>query len=102
MKLNHAFYLLTTSNFSCMKSAVTSSEARLHIMAGGFWEHEVTAFFDVGVTHVNFKSNQSKEMSAVFKDQKDERKCKYQQRVLDVEMGTFAPLQITNISKFSP
>ena len=29
-----------------LRSAVTSSEARLDTKAGGFWEREVTAFFD--------------------------------------------------------
>ena len=38
-----------------LRSAVTSSEARLDIKAGGFWARGVTAFFDVGVTHDNSK-----------------------------------------------
>ena len=28
----------------------------------------------------------------MFKEQEEEKKCKYQQRVLDVEMGSFTPL----------
>ena len=75
-----------------MRSAVTSSEARLDIKAGGFWARGVTAFFDVRVTHVNFKCYQSKPTSEVFKEQEEEKKRKYQQWVLDVEMGSFTPL----------
>ena len=75
-----------------LRSAVTSSEARLDIKAGDFWSRGVTAFFDVRVTHVNSKCNQSKPTSEVFKDQEEEKKRKYQQRVLDVEMGSFTPL----------
>ena len=75
-----------------MRSAVTSSEARLDIKAGGFWARGVTAFFDVRVTHVNSKCYQSKPTSEVFKEQEEEKKRKYQQRVLDVEMGSFTPL----------
>ena len=52
----------------------------------------VTAFFDVRVTHVNSKCNQGKETSTIFKEQEEEKKRKYQQRVLDVEMGSFTPL----------
>ena len=52
----------------------------------------VTAFFDVIVTHVNSKCCQSKPTSEVFKEQEKEKKRKYQQRVLDVEMGSFTPL----------
>ena len=77
-------------------SAVTSSEARLDIKAGGggggVWARGVTAFFDVRVTHVNSKCYQSKTTSEVFKEQEEEKKRKYQQRVLDVEMGSFTPL----------
>ena len=75
-----------------LRSAVTSSEARLDIKAGGFWSRGVTAFFDVRVTHVNSKCYQNKTTSEVFKEQEDEKKRKYQQRVLDVEMGSFTPL----------
>ena len=75
-----------------LRSAVTSSEARLDIKAGGFWARGVTAFFDVRVTHVNSKCYQSKPTSEVFKEQEEEKKRKYQQRVLDVEMGSFTPL----------
>ena len=64
----------------------------MDIKAGGFWSRGVTAFFDVRVTHVNSKCNQSKPTSTIFKEQEDEKKRKYQQRVLDVEMGSFTPL----------
>ena len=74
-----------------LRSAVTSSEARLDIRAGGFWSRGVTAFFDVRVTHVNFKCYQNKTTSEVFKEQEDEKKRKYQQQVLVVEMGSFTP-----------
>ena len=43
---------------------------------------ELHHFFDVTVTHVNSKCNQ----------QEEEKKRKYQQRVLYVEMGSFTPL----------
>ena len=75
-----------------LRSAVTSSEARLDIKAGGFWSRGVTAFFDVRVMHVNSKCYQNKTTSEVFEEQEDENKRKYQQRVLDVEMGSFTPL----------
>ena len=75
-----------------LRSAVTSSEARLDIKAGGFWVRGVTAFFDVSVTHVNSKCYQNKPTPEVFKEQEEEKKRKYQQRVLDVEMGSFTPL----------
>ena len=75
-----------------LRTAVTSPEARLDFKAGGFWSRGVTAFFAVRVTHVNSKYNQGKETSTIFKEQEEEKKRKYQQRVLDVEMGSFSPL----------
>ena len=52
----------------------------------------MTAFFDVRVTHVNSKTNQGKPTAAIFKEQESEKKRKYQQKVLEVEMGSFTPL----------
>ena len=75
-----------------IRSAVTSPEARWVFKAGGFWSRGVPAFFDVRVTHVNFKCNQRKTTPTIFKEQEEEKKRKYQQRVLDVEMGSFTPL----------
>ena len=75
-----------------LRSAVTSSEARLDLKAGGFWSRGVTAFFDVRVMHVNSKCHQGKITSTIFKEQEEEKKWKYQQRVLDDEMGSFSPL----------
>ena len=37
--------------------------------------------------HVNSKCNQGKVTSTIFKEQEEEKKGKYQQRVLDIEMG---------------
>ena len=48
--------------------------------------------FDVRVTHVNSKYNQGKVTSTIFKEKEEGKKRKYQQRVLDVEMGYFTPL----------
>ena len=74
-----------------LRSAVTNPEARLNFKAGGFWSRGATAFFDVRVTHVNSKCNQGKATFTIFKEQEEEKKRKYQQRVLDVEMVSFTP-----------
>ena len=49
-------------------------------------------FFDVRALLVNSKCNQGKVTSTIFKEQEEGEKRKYQQRVLDVEMGYFTPL----------
>ena len=85
-----------------LRNAVTSPEARLDMKAGGFWSRGVTAFFDVRVTHGNSKCNQGKATSKIFKEQEEEKKRKYQQRVLDVEMGSFTPLVLESTVGWEP
>ena len=53
-------------------------------MKGGFWTPGVTAFFDGRVTHVNSRSNQGKYTATIFREQENEKKRKYNQRVMDV------------------
>ena len=76
-----------------LQSTVMIREARLDMKAGGFWTPGVTAFFDVRVKHVNSRSNQGKHTATIFKEQENEKKRKHNQRVMDVEMGTFTPLE---------
>ena len=75
-----------------LQSTVTSREKRLDMKAGGFWIPGVTAFFDVRVTHVNSRSNQGKHTATIFKEQENNKKSKYNQRVMDLGIGTFTPL----------
>ena len=76
-----------------LQSTVISREARLDMKAGGFWTPGVMAFFDVRETHVNSRSNQGKHTAMIFKEQENKNR-KYNQRVIDVEMGTFAPVAL--------
>ena len=67
-----------------LQSTVISREARLDMKAGGFWTTGVTAFFDVRVTHVTSLSNQGGHTATIFKQQENEKKRKYNQRLTDV------------------
>ena len=60
----------------------------------GLWSHRVRAFFDLRVMHVNSKCNQGKTTFAMYKEQEEEKNQKYQQRVLDIEMGSFIPPEL--------
>ena len=80
-------------NHSTMKYSTFSPLLQVEKQkAEGFWTPGVTAFFDVRETHVNSRSNQGKYTATIFKEQENEKKRKYHQRVMDVEMGTFTPL----------
>ena len=50
-----------------------------------------TAFFDVRVSHVNSRATKTDQRPQSSKIKKV-KKRKYQQRVIDVDMGTFTPL----------
>ena len=52
----------------------------------------MTAFFDVGVTHVNSKTNQGKPTPAILEELESENKSKYQRRVLNAKMSSFNPI----------
>ena len=67
-----------------MRSAVTTSEGKLDIKAGGFWARRVT--------QVSSKFYQNKTTSEVFKEQEDQKKHNHQQREFDIEVGSFTPL----------
>ena len=75
-----------------LRSTVTSPEARLDIKAGSFWSRGETAFFDVCRTHENSTCNQNKSTESIFVEHEKDKKRNYQQRVVDVEMGSFTPL----------
>ena len=83
---------VTVSNNSPIQDYVHPDDQTQPTFSGGFWTPGVTAFFDVRVTHVNSRSNHCKSTATIFKEQENEKKRKYNQRVMDVEMGTFTPL----------
>ena len=74
------------------RTANTSSGARLDIRARNFWRQGQDAYFDIRVTHVNALSNKDFTTHSIFKRQETDKKREYNQRVLEVEHGTFTPL----------
>ena len=76
------------------RSANTSQGARLDIKARNFWRQGQDAYFDVRVTHVNARSQADKSTASIFKKHEEDKKREYNERVLQVEHGTFTPLVI--------
>ncbi|CAH3044398.1 unnamed protein product [Porites lobata] len=76
--------LLQPLNNEVFNLHCVSREARLDMKGRGFWTPGVTAFFDVRVTHVNSRSNQGKYTATIFREQENEKKRKYNQRVMDL------------------
>ena len=82
--------ILQEKNYPVAPSNV-SEEARLDIKTRGFWQRYEVTFFDVRVFNPFAKSNQNQKLSTVF-EKNEEKKRTYNQRVIQVEHGSFTPL----------
>lgn len=72
-----------------------SDDARLDISARGVWSALDKAFFDVRIIHPNAASNADKPIATMYATHEQEKKRKYNERVLQVEKSTFTPLVFT-------
>jgi hypothetical protein len=77
------------------RSANTSADARLDIRSRGFWRRGQNAFFDVRVTNADCASQSNLPIRSVLKKHESEKKRAYNERVMEVEQGTFTPLVFT-------
>ena len=82
---------LTGENMS-LESANTEDSARLDVKARGFYRQGQCAFFDIRVAHVNARSNRALSTDQILRRAESEKKRSYNQRVIEVEHGTFTPL----------
>ena len=83
-------------------STATQDKVRLDISARGVWNPMERVFFDVRVTHPNTQSNRSKALRQIYKEQQQEKKLKYNQRIIHVEKATFTPLIFTTSGGMGP
>ena len=77
------------------KSANITDEARLDISARGFWQDGQRAFFDVRVFNPFAQTHLQSSLAKCFDTNEREKKRKYNQRVIQLEHGTFSPLIFT-------
>ena len=75
------------------RTAVLEDDARVDIRAAGFWgcRHH-RSFFDVGVFNDLADSNQSSSLAATFRKHEGVKRRAYEERVREVERGSFTPL----------
>ena len=76
------------------RQANKEDDSRLDISARGFWQEYEMAFFDVRVFNPFAKSysNQNQTLDSIFRKQETEKKKTYNQRVIEVEHGSFTPI----------
>ena len=75
-----------------LRSANISNEARLDISARSVWSRNQRAFFDVRVFDPNARRFRNQTLSQMYITNEKEKKRCYNERVLQVENGTFTPL----------
>ena len=74
------------------KAANTAPDARLDIVARGFWERQRSAFFDVRICHPNADSYRDMDRDEIFRKHETEKKRQNASRVQEVEQVTFTQL----------
>ena len=74
------------------KSSNTSNQARADVSARGLWINGQTAFCDVRVFNPLARCHLHHSLPAVHKKNENEKKREYNQRILQVEHGSFTPL----------
>ena len=69
--------------------------------ARGFWRDGQNAFFDVRVTNIDNESQRDSTIESVLRKHEQEKKRKYNRRVMEVEHGTLTPLVFTTAGVMS-
>ena len=75
-----------------ISSANSSDEARLDVCVRGFWQRQQRAFFDIRVFNPFSKSHLNQKLDTAFSSHENENKRHYNQRIIEVEHGSFSPL----------
>ena len=74
-------------------TANTEDGGRLDISVQGFWDNRYQrAFFDVTVFNPNAQTYRKLQLASVYRKQEREKQRTYEQRMREVELGTFTPL----------
>lgn len=93
---------LTGESFP-LRSTNTEEGARLDIKAQNFWDNsQRSAFFDVRVFNSFAPTNSSSSTSSTYRRHEREKRRAYEQRVLQVEHGTFTPLVLSSSGGWGP
>ena len=70
-------------------------EARLDVRVRSLWQRGHRAFYDVKVFNPFIKSHLNQKLDTAFRSNENEKKRQYNQRIIEVEHGSFTPLIFT-------
>ena len=84
--------LLPVTNEELPAGSNVTDGARADVSSLGFWNPLSRAFFDIRVVNPLAETNWKKESSSMYKDHEKAKKKEYNDRILEIEKGTFTPL----------
>ena len=73
----------------------TAPNARLDIAVRGLWSNHERTFFDVRITHPGAPSNRDIPLDQLYTKHEREKKNLYNERIIQIEKGSFNPLVFT-------
>ena len=84
------------------RSANTAEDARVDVSARGFWTRGQRAFMDVRIFNPMAQSNRDQDLLAAHRRNEQDKKREYDERIREVEQGTFTPLVFTSSGGMAP
>ena len=82
------------------RGANRENDARLDVAARGFWQRCEMAFFDIRVFNPFAKSHLKKSLESVFRSNEASKKREYNNRIIQIEHGTFTPVVMSSFGGF--
>ena len=87
---------------SVTQSSNTAEKARLDVSAVGIWNSMERTFIDIRVMHPNSPSYMDTTPDQLYSQHEREKKRMYNDRILQVEKGSFSPLIFTTTGGMGP
>ena len=85
-------HLIPTKGDHLKARTEKGDQSRMDVAATGVFSPMERTFFDVRVTHPNAPSNRSIPPSKLYVRHEMEKKVKYEERIIQIEKGSFCPL----------
>ena len=82
------------------KGSNKDDEARLDLIAKGFWQDFAAAYFDVRVFYAHARCYLNMNLESAFKSNERQKKTEYNARVVNVEHGSFTPIVMSSCGGF--
>ena len=80
----------------------TAEKARLDVSGNGVWSPMEKTFLDIRIMHPNSPSYMDKNIDQVYRQHEKEKKRTYNERVIQVEKGSFTPIVFSTFGGMGP